>query len=168
MLKSIETEERNNMKRNRIAAILAASALAMSMAACSAAKKAEEAANTDTNKAAIVGSWQLSKVLVSETEGENPIEVQEADHASLFGEKENVYTFNEDGTGTFVTVDGPDKMETPVNWKTDENGSYTVTAADAVSSDAETYIYDPAEDILMREYIGSDPYMHVVTVFARQ
>ena len=104
MLKSIETEERNNMKRNRIAAILAASALAMSMAACSAAKKAEEAANTDTNKAAIVGSWQLSKVLVSETEGENPIEVQEADHASLFGEKENVYTFNEDGTGR-MTLD---------------------------------------------------------------
>lgn len=156
------------MKRNRIAAILAASALAMSMTACSTAKKAEESADPETNKAAVVGSWQLSKVLVSEKEGENPAEVQEADHASLYGEKENVYTFNEDGTGTFVTVDGPDKMETPVTWKTDENGSYIVTAADAVSSDEETYIYDPAEDVLMREYIGNDPYIHVVTVFARQ
>ncbi len=167
-LKSTENGGKKNMKRNKIAAVLAASALAMSMTACSTAKKADESAAPETNQAAIVGSWQLSKVLVSETEGENPAEVQEADHASLFGEKENVYTFNEDGTGTFVTVDGPDKMETPVTWKTDDTGSYTVAASDAISSEPETYIYDPAEDVLMREFTGNDPYMHVVTVFARK
>ena len=164
------------MKMNKFMSVLAAGALAMSMAACKTADKTEETAapeataetHTETvadssNKAAIVGSWQLSKVLVSETEGEEPAEVQEADHASMFSEKENVYTFNEDGTGTLLVVAGPDQAETELNWVTDPEGTYTVTG-----SDEETFIYDPVEGVLMREYIGSDPYIHVVSVFGRK
>lgn len=164
------------MKMNKFMSVLAAGALAMSMAACKTAEKPEETAapeataeaQTETvadnsNKAAIVGSWQLSKVLVSETEGEDPVEVQEADHASMFSEKENVYTFNEDGTGTLLVVAGPDQAETELSWVTDPEGTYTVTG-----SDEETFIYDPVDDVLMREYIGNDPYIHVVSVFGRK
>ncbi len=150
------------MKMNNIASLLTAAALAFSMTACSANKSEE--ASTQPNQAGIVGSWQLSKVLVSETEGENPVEVQEEDHASMFEEKENVYTFNEDGTGTMVIVDGADEAEIPLTWTTNENGEYTVSAEDI----QETYIYDPADNVLMREYFGNDPYIHVVTVFARK
>ncbi len=123
-------------------------------------------AETASTQAAIVGSWKLSKVLVSEKEGEQPAEVKEDDHASMFGEKNNVYTFAEDGTGTMVVVDGPDQVEKKVTWVTNDTGSYTVTEADA--PEGEVYIYDPVEDVLMREFNGTDPYMHVVTVFARQ
>ena len=159
------------MKNNKFLSVLAVGALAMSMAACKTAETAapeataetETETTTENNKAAIVGSWQLSKVLVSETEGEDPAEVEEADHASMFSEKENVYTFNEDGTGTLLVVAGPDQTEEELTWVTDPEGTYTVTG-----SNAETYIYDPVEDVLMREYIGSDPYIHVVTVFARK
>ena len=161
------------MKYNRFLSVLTVGALAMSMAACKTTGKTEEpdapsaAAETETvteeNKAAIVGSWQLSRVLVSETEGQNPEEVQETDHASMFSEKENVYTFNEDGTGTLLVVAGADQAEEELTWVTDPEGTYTVTG-----SNAETYIYDPVEDVLMREYLGSDPYIHVVTVFARK
>ena len=161
------------MKNNKYLSVLAVGALAVSMAACKTAEKTEETvapeatAETETaaenNKAAIVGSWQLSRVLVSETEGEDPAEVQEEDHASMFSEKENVYTFNEDGTGTLLVAAGADQAETELTWVTDPEGTYTVTG-----TDEETFIYDPVEDILMREYIGSDPYIHVVSVFARQ
>ena len=173
------------MKYNRLAAVLAASALVLNMTACSktetpaasatpeataeAEKPAESAApeataETESNKAAIVGTWQLSKVLVSEKEGENPVEVQEEDHASMFEEKNSVYTFNEDGTGTVVMTEGEDKVEKELTWVTNDEGSYTV------SGDAdEVYLYDPVEDVLMREYIGRDPsFIHVLTVFARQ
>ena len=150
------------MKFKKIASLLTTAALAFSMTACSANKTEE--ASTQPNQAGIVGSWQLSKVLVSETEGENPVEVKEEDHASMFEEKENVYTFNEDGTGTMVIVDGADEAEIPLTWTTNENGEYTVAAEDI----QETYIYDPVDNVLMREYIGNDPYIHVVTVFARK
>ncbi len=162
------------MKNYKFLSVLAVGVLAMSMAACKTAEKPAETVTPEAtaetevedNKAAIVGSWQLSKVLVSETEGEDPKEVQEADHASMFGEKDNVYTFNEDGTGTYEVVAGPDKTETEVTWTTNPEGSFAVTAADG--SVEETYLYDPVEDVLMREFIGSDPYTHVVTVFARK
>ena len=65
-----------------------------------------------------------------------------------------------------VVVDGPDQVEKKVTWVTNDTGSYTVTEADA--SEGEVYIYDPVEDVLMREFNETDPYMHVVTVFARQ
>lgn len=158
------------MKNNKFLSVLAAGAIALSMAACKTsgstqvtAAPTETAAASETNKAAIVGSWQLSKVLVSEKEGENPAEVQEEDHASMFGEKENVYTFNEDGTGKLLIIAGPDQTETELAWVTDPEGTYTVTG-----SEEETFIYDPVEDILMRETIVRDPYIHVVTVFARK
>ena len=159
------------MKNNKFLSVLAVGALAMSMAACKTAEtaapeataEAQTETTVDSNKAAIVGSWQLSKVLVSETEGEDPVEVQEADHASMFSEKDNVYTFNEDGTGTLLVVAGPDQAESELKWVTDPEGTYTVTG-----SDTETFIYDPVDDVLMREYNGNDPYIHVVSVFARK
>ncbi len=150
------------MKYKKLAVILA-SALVLGMTACSKSEKPAESSAPEANQAAIVGSWQLSKVLVSEKEGENPVEVKEDDHASMFGEKENVYTFNEDGTGTFLIVDGQDKVEKDVTWVTNPEGSYTVTA-----DGDEVYLYDPVDDVLMREYIGKDPYIHVLTVFGRQ
>ncbi|MBQ6593132.1 MAG: DUF5004 domain-containing protein [Solobacterium sp.] len=153
------------MKYTKLTAVLAASALALGMIACTKADKLEEPAAENT--AAIVGTWQLSKVLVSEKEGEDPVEVKEEDHASMFGEKDNVYTFNEDGTGTLLVVDGPDKEEKLLAWATTEEGSYDVLEADAAAHDM-LFLYDPVEDVLMREFIGKDPYIHVVTVFARQ
>ena len=144
------------MKYKRFAAVLAIAALALNLTAC---RKADEPAGP----AAIVGSWQLSKVLVSEKEGEDPVEVKEEDHASMFEEKDNIYTFNEDGTGTMILKDGADTTEKKAAWTTNEDGSYTVSA-----DGDEIYLYDPVEDILMREYIGNDPYIHVLTVFARQ
>lgn len=158
------------MKYNRLAAVLAASALVLNMTACTKAEKPAESAapettaETETNKAAIVGSWQLSKVLVSEKEGENPAEVKEEDHASMFEEKNTLYTFNEDGTGTMVITDGADKTEKELTWVTNDEGSYTVS----MEGNDEVYLYDPVEDILMREYIERNPFMHVLTVFARQ
>ena len=150
------------MKYKKLAVILA-STLVLGMTACSKSEKPAESSAPEANQAAIVGSWQLSKVLVSEKEGENPVEVKEDDHASMFGEKENVYTFNEDGTGTFLIVDGQDKVEKDVTWVTNPEGSYTVTA-----DGDEVYLYDPVDDVLMREYIEKDPYIHVLTVFGRQ
>ena len=178
------------MKYNMMKTVFASAVLAMSLAACSSSEKPAETASpaapettaettpeTVSTQAAIVGSWQLSKVLVSEKEGENPVEVQEEDHASMFGEKENVYTFNEDGTGTMLAVAGPDEVEIPVTWMTNEDGSYTVVAADTaepensgavISADGETYLYDPVDDVLMRETLLDDPYMHVLTVYGRK
>ena len=171
------------MTNKTLTAAFAASALTLGLVGCGASNKpAEEpakpeetaaveetaapetATETDSNKAAIVGTWQLSKVLVSEKEGENPVEVEEADHASMFGEKNNVYTFAEDGTGTFTVVDGGDSVDKEITWVTNETGSYTVTD-DGVE---ETYIYDPVEDTLTREHISENPFTHVLTVFARQ
>ena len=164
------------MINKNLTAVFAASLLTVSLVGCSNSNKpdetakpaetaaAETTAQPESNKAAIVGSWHLSKVLVSEKEGENPTEVQEADHASMFGEKDNVYTFAEDGTGTFKIVAGPDTMEKPVTWKTNDTGSFAVTN-DGVE---ETYIYDPVEDTLTREHISEHPFMQVLTVFARQ
>ncbi len=154
------------MKYNKIAAVLA-SVFFLCMTACAKTDKPAESAapqgSAETSKAAIVGSWQLSQVLVSEKEGENPAAVKEEDHASMFEEKENVYTFNEDGTGTMLLVAGPDKVEKAVTWVTNPEGSYTVTG-----DEEEVYLYDPVDDVLMREYIEKDPYIHVLTVFARQ
>ena len=149
------------MKYSRIAAVLAAAALAAGMTACKPAEKPAETAETE--KSAIVGSWQLVRVLVSEKEGENPVEVQAEDHASMFEEQENVYTFNEDGTGTLLVVDGADEVELPAAWRTNEDGSYTVTA-----DVEEVYLYDPVDDVLMREFITDNPYLHVLSVFGRQ
>ena len=53
------------MKYNSLAAVLAAAVLAAGMPACKPADKPAE-----PEKAAIVGSWQLVRVLVSEKEGE--------------------------------------------------------------------------------------------------
>ncbi|MBR2762366.1 MAG: hypothetical protein IKD66_14500 [Solobacterium sp.] len=165
------------MINKTLTAVFAASALTLSLVGCDSSNKpaaepakpaetpaAETTAETNSNKAAIVGSWHLSKVLVSEKEGENPTEVQEEDHASMFGEKNNVYTFAEDGTGTFTIVGGGDTVEKEATWITEETGSYKVTS-DGIE---ETYIYDPVDDTLTREYIGENPYIHVLTVFARQ
>lgn len=147
------------MKHNRIMTTIAAAALVLGMAACSSSSKEEEPAD----QAAIVGSWQLSKVFMSETEGAEPEEVQEAGHASMFGEKDNVCTFNADGTGTLLIVEGDDKTETALTWTTNEDGSYTVTA-----EEAEIYLYDPVDDVLMREFSISDPYIYVLNVYARK
>ena len=154
------------MKYSRIAAVLAAAALATGVTACKPAEKPAETAaaeTAETEKAAIVGSWQLVRVLVSEKEGDEMVEVQAEDHASMFAEQENVYTFNEDGTGTLLVVDGADKVELPAAWKTNDDGSYTVTA-----DVEEVYLYDPVDDVLMREFITDNPYIHVLTVFGRQ
>lgn len=154
------------MKKN-ILAIFAAAAMAVSMAACGAkgtGAKTDGAA--DKNAAAIVGSWQLNKVLVSEKEGEEAVEVSEADHASMFEEKNSVYTFNEDGTGTLVAVDGPDKVEKEMTWA-DAQDAFAVTVDDIT----EDYVYDPVDDTLTREFIennSADQYMRVVFVFTRQ
>ncbi|MCR5372749.1 MAG: DUF5004 domain-containing protein [Solobacterium sp.] len=153
------------MKYTKLTAVFAASALALGMIACTKADEPEEPAAENT--AAIVGTWQLSKVLVSEKEGEDPVEVKEEDHASMFGEKDNVYTFNADGTGTLLVVDGVDKEEKLLAWATTEEGSYEVLEADVAAHDM-LFIYDPVDDVLMREFNGKDPYIHVVTVFARQ
>lgn len=160
-------KRRINMKYNKIAAVLA-SVLMLNMTACAKTDKPAESAapqvTTESNKAAIVGSWQLSQVLVSEKEGENPVEVKEEDHASMFEEKENVYTFNEDGTGMILIIAGPDKLEKEVTWVANPEGSFTVTD----DGEEEFYLYDPVDDVLMREYIEQNPYIHVLTVFARQ
>ena len=154
------------MKKN-ILAIFAAAAMAVSLAACgSKGTEAKTDGAADKNVAAIVGSWQLNKVLVSEKEGEEAVEVSEADHASMFEEKNSVYTFNEDGTGTLTVTAGPDKVEKEMTWA-DAQDAFAVTVDDIT----EDYVYDPVDDTLTRKFIennSADQYMRVVFVFARQ
>ncbi len=164
------------MKKNMITVF--AAALALSLGACgsktaneTAAEPAAETAAAETaaaeqndgSVAAIVGSWKLDKVLVSEAEGTPAEEVSEEDHASLYAEKNSLYTFNEDGTGTLTVTDGADTAESEITWK-DADDSFAVTA-DGITAD---YIYDPVEDTLLRQTIEKDPYMDVQFIFVRQ
>ncbi len=118
---------------------------------------------SDGSVAAIVGSWKLEKVLISEEEGIVAEEVSEEDNASLYAEKDSLYTFNEDGTGTLTMSAGGDMSESEITW-VDANDCYEVTS-DGITED---YIYDVVDDTLLRQVFESNPYREIQFIYVRQ
>ena len=162
--------------KNTFVKMFAASAMTLALTACgsssaaataTAAPAAAPEATAEAAEAAaagIVGSWKLDKVLLSEKEGEAPAEITEEGHASMFGEKDNTYTFNEDGTAVITQVAGPDTTDVEGTWTAASDTEYTVK----YDSTEETYVYDKDADTLTRTFTEKDPYMELQTVFARQ
>ncbi len=177
---------KKNMKKNAIAVITAAT-LVFSLGGCGAKTSEEAGTNTEATEtaegtgtenesvetaeaqerdgsvAAIVGSWKLDKVLISEEEGAAAEEVSEEDHASLYAEKDSLYTFNEDGTGTLTMSAGGDTAESEITWE-DADDCYEVTS-DGIT---EFYVYDVVDDTLLRQIFESDPYMEIQFIYVRQ
>ncbi len=160
------------MKKNVITMIIA-TGLIISLLGCGAETAGESGSGTqstetvdvakkDGSVAAIVGSWKLDKVLISEEEGTVAEEVAEEDHASLYAEKDSIYTFKEDGTGILTMNDGGDTAEVEITWK-DADDCYEVTS-DGITDD---YVYDVVDDTLLRQVFESEPYREIQFIYVR-
>ena len=91
---------------------------------------------------AVVGSWQLDKVLKI-NEGDAPEELAPENAASLYAEKDNILTINADGTGVLAELDGIDTAEVNGTWKTKgadtivyTQDTFSITTAIIISKDA--------------------------------
>ena len=75
---------------------------------------------------AVVGSWKLDSV-IQINEGDAPTDLPEEENASLYGNKDNILTFNADGTAVELVKAGPDEMEAAGTWTMSKPDVFVLT-----------------------------------------
>ena len=75
---------------------------------------------------AVVGSWMLHDV-IQINEGDAPTELPEEENQSLYGNKDNVLTFNADRTAVEKVIDGNDAADVSGTWEMTEPDLFVLT-----------------------------------------
>lgn len=148
-------------------ALAASLALLTVLSGCGAdSKNAAAAPASGSNASDIVGEWKLESVIgtkAGESKGE---ELDMEENAAKFAEGSGVYTFKENGTGSYQSEEGGGTFEYNGNWTAKDDTTYVFSGLDQDSE----YVYDAASDTLHRFYedeTGEDEYAKLEFVFAR-
>ena len=116
---------------------------------------------------AIVGTWKLGRVEGKmRGESENH-ELTPEENASVYGDRENVYEYTEDGEAICTFTEAGTQYQDTGSWVMNEDETYSVTLKEAVF----TYVYDVSDDSLRRTFEASSPddrYLYLEFIYLRQ
>ena len=104
---------------------------------------ADETAKADPSP--VVGSWRLGTV-VDVSDPANPVTLDKADHASLYGEGINILTLDDDGGAHDNTFNAGDNADRSASWKEVGENAYEFTEGDTTID----FSYDAESDVLKR------------------
>ncbi len=110
------------------------------------------AAEVETNKNAILGSWMLNQVMEVK-EGEEPALLEKEENQSLYGAGKSIFTFDEDGYAHCVTFDAGDMVDAAATWKETAQNEIAFTEEDGMTL---TFNYNNENDTLHRTFAEED------------
>ncbi len=116
---------------------------------------------------AIVGTWKLGRVEGTMRGESEKRELNPEENASVFGDRDNIYTYKEDGTAVETMTEAGSVYEETGTWSVNEDGSFTVN----LSGLNFTYVYDSSDDSLRRTFEASsqeERYTMLEFIYLRQ
>ena len=103
-------------------------------------------------KEPVLGSWTLDKVYAGAS-GEEMTEQDPESAASLFGDLDGYYTFEEDGSAVHGYNGGGEFVEDKGTWKKDEDNAYIYTDDNSEMS----FVYSSETDTLHSYWSSDNP-----------